>query len=262
MLLLMKALIGFVTYLRAALGILFVAVITVILSGPTMLFGSLGKEKLTTLCMWGWSRLVLLFFGVRLDVRGAQNLPAAGGAILAFNHQSNFDIPALTGSVLRTMRYGAKIELFSLPFFGPAVRAAGCLPIARQNRAEVLQVYREASGRLNRGILFALAPEGTRQERPEIGAFKRGPFIFAASSDVPVVPVVIEGADRVLGKGRLFANTGKLVSTIQIRFLPPLHAKLKPQTIGDELPVEVVTDLADRTRVAMVECYEQIRVRP
>lgn len=258
----MRLLIAPLTYTRAVLGMVFVAVLTIVLSGPTMLFGTLGKEKLTTLCMWGWSRLVLIFFGVRLDVQGAENLPTDGGAILAFNHQSNFDIPALTGAVLRTIRYGAKIELFSLPFFGPAVRAAGCLPIARNNRREVLKIYREASGRLNRGIFFALAPEGTRQEKPEIGTFKRGPFIFASSSDVPVVPVVIEGADRVLGKGHAFANVHALVSTIQIRFLPPLRALQKPAAIGDELPTEVVTDLTDRTRAAIVGCYEAIRVRP
>ena len=58
----MRLLIAPLTYTRAVLGMVFVAVLTIVLSGPTMLFGTLGKERLTTLCMWGWSRLVLIFF--------------------------------------------------------------------------------------------------------------------------------------------------------------------------------------------------------
>lgn len=192
------------------------------MSLTVIVLGAFGRHDTVTFWMAFWSKAVLWFYGVEVKRDGLQKLPSKGGAILLFNHQSHFDIPAVTAFSGRRLRYGAKIELFKVPFFGPAIRAAGCLPIARDNRAEVLRIYEEASEKFREGVIFALAPEGTRQNGPVIGAFKKGPFIFATRSQVPVVPVVIEGADRVMPKGNLLVNIGRWKRTIQVRALDPL----------------------------------------
>src|SRR5690606_17085370 len=106
------------------------------------------------------------------------------------------------------IRFGAKIELFKIPFFGRAMRAVGTLPIARENRAGVFKIYKEAERQFSRDVIFVLAPEGTRQKEPRIGRFKKGPFIFAINARVPIIPAVLRGAHEVLPKKSLLVNVG------------------------------------------------------
>lgn len=248
------------TILRAAGGAIFVPLWTVFWSVVVVLLGSLGLRTATTVVMWFWSRGILFYFGIRLVSDGFERLDVPGGGIVAFNHQSNFDIPAVTGLTFKPIRFGAKIELFSIPFFGQALAAAGVLPISRDNRSKVIQIYKNAAVRFKTGALFALAPEGTRQKEPIIGPFKKGPFIFAASSGVPVFPLVIEGADRVQKKGSWVVNRGKLSRTIRVSVQEPLWASQKPNEIGEDLPSDVVQDLLDRTRSVILKRYAELQV--
>lgn len=209
--------------------------------------------------MWLWSRIVNWYFGVRIVAEGFEKIPQTGGGILAFNHQSHFDIPAITGSSRRLVRYGAKIELFKIPFFGAAIRVAGCLPIARDNRREVFRIYHDAAKKFAQGIVYALAPEGTRQSVPVIAKFKKGPFIFAANAGVPVIPVVVEGANRVLPKSQLLVNLGCMRRTVHVRVLDPIYPLQRPANVGDPVDPSVAVDLMERTRVAMVAGYAQLQ---
>ncbi|MBN8541396.1 MAG: 1-acyl-sn-glycerol-3-phosphate acyltransferase [Deltaproteobacteria bacterium] len=245
------------TVLRALIGIVLLPPWTVFVSVTVILLGALGRIDQVTYWMATWSKAVLWFYGVDVIHDGLEKIPAQGGAILLFNHQSHFDVPAVTAYSGRRLRYGAKIELFRIPFFGPAIRASGCLPIARDNRTEVLRIYDEAAARFKEGVVFALAPEGTRQAKPVLGNFKKGPFIFAVKSKVPVVPVVIEGADRVLPKGDLLVNIGQWRRTIRVRGLDPLY----PAVVGESEPLvnSAVTDLLERSRTEFEKSYLELQ---
>lgn len=248
-----------ITWLRALLGLAFVPGWTVLFSALVILASAFGLVNVATLFIWMWSHGILRFYGVRLESRGVENIPKEGGVILAFNHQSHMDIPAVVGSSLRTVRFGAKIELYKIPIFGAALRAAGTLPIARTQRNEVLKLYKQSANRLKNGFSFALAPEGTRQDEPVIGPFKKGPFIFAASSDAAVVPVVIEGAHAVLPKGKIMVNVGRWHRTIRVQVLPPMRALQRPNEIGDDLPMDIISEFAERVRAAVVDAYSSLQ---
>lgn len=169
-----------------------------------------------------WGRASCWMFGVHVKVLGRENVPKGGGLFL-FNHASFFDIFALS-STIPGLRFGAKIELFSIPLFGLAMKRTGMLPIDRSNRERVYNIYRDAEERMKRGERFALAPEGTRQTEEKIGSFKAGPFVFAINSHAPVIPVVIRGASKILPKHSIFPNWGVWSRTIEIEFLPPTNA--------------------------------------
>jgi 1-acyl-sn-glycerol-3-phosphate acyltransferase len=237
------------TRLRSAIGIVLASAFTLVISSLVVIFGTLRLHSWATLLMWLWGRGVLLIFNIRIDVIGEENLPKRGGGIVVFNHQSHFDIPALSAASLKRIRYGAKIELFKIPIFGTAIRASGCLPIARQNRNEVLRVYREAEVKFKEHFLFCLAPEGTRQDSPTIGRFKKGPFLFALNGRVPIIPAVITGAYEVLPKKSLLINIGQMQRTIRVEFLKPLPV--------DNLVPANVEQLLDATRVKMCESFER-----
>lgn len=150
----------------------------------------------------GWSHSLLGLAGVKIHLRGAEKCPKSG-AIYVFNHTSLFDIPVLHGSLPIHFRFGAKIELFSIPFFGRAIRRGGALPIVRTDRKKVMRLYEQSIQRVHDGESFMLAPEGTRQKEPVMGHFKSGPFVFAIQAQCPVVPVVVKGAHKIIPKGRL-----------------------------------------------------------
>lgn len=255
----MKPFVYTFTLLRALGGFIFLPILTLFTSVTVVLYGSTGRDDEITYHMWLWSRLVNWYFGVRVVSEGFDKLPLTGGGILAFNHQSHFDIPAITGSSRRLIRYGAKIELFSIPAFGSAITVAGMLPITRDNRREVFRIYQQAAVKFQQGVFYALAPEGTRQSEPVLGRFKKGPFIFAANSGVPVFPVVVEGADRVLAKEKLLVNLGRMRRTIRVRVLDPIYPIEKPVSIGEPVRPEVAIDLLERTNVKMVEGYAALQ---
>jgi 1-acyl-sn-glycerol-3-phosphate acyltransferase len=242
------------TRIRSAIGLAFVVLWTVLYSVPVMISGLLKKHDLATALIHNWSQAILGVFGIGIRVRGEENIPGSGGGILVFNHQSHFDIPAIVASTRKRIRFGAKIELFSVPFFGIAMRAVGTLPITRDNRKEVFRIYKDAEERFRQGFLFVLAPEGTRQREPEIGRFKKGPFIFALNAQVPLIPVVIRGAHKVLKKNSLYVNIGTWHSVIDVQFLPPIS------TVG--LKLEDVDLLMEKTRGLMLDAYNAATVEP
>lgn len=168
-----------------------------------------------------WGLWACRMFGVRPSVRGLENLPQGQGFVVLFNHTSFFDIFALSGSI-PGLRFGAKIELFKIPFFGAAMRRVGTLPIDRSRKEDVFRVYEEASQRFREGARIALAPEGSRSLDGRLMPFKSGPFIFAIKAQVPLVPVVIHGASVILSKRSFLPNKTQWTRNIDLEVLPPL----------------------------------------
>jgi 1-acyl-sn-glycerol-3-phosphate acyltransferase len=247
-------LISIATHLRSFFGILFAIPYTIFWSLIVIGIGALGYDRAATALIPRWSRILLAIFGIRVHCRGEDHLPAKGGGIVVFNHQSLFDIPVLMSTTGKNIRFGAKIELFKIPFFGAAMRAGGTLPIARDNRSEVMKLYKESEARFARDILFVLAPEGTRQVEPEIGRFKKGPFIFALNGGVPVIPAVIKGAHHVLPKKSLGVNLGKWIRDTQVEYLAPVQpAKVTPPAETREADA-----LMNQVRALMVESYARL----
>jgi 1-acyl-sn-glycerol-3-phosphate acyltransferase len=244
------------TRVRSLLGILFAVPYTMIWSVLVIGIGAIGYDRLATKLIRLWSRILLAIFGIRVHCRGEENLPAQGGGIVVFNHQSLFDIPVLMSTTNKNIRFGAKIELFKIPFFGAAMRAVGTLPIARDNRTEVLRLYKESQSRFQRDILFVLAPEGTRQTDPVIGRFKKGPFIFALNGGVPVIPAVIKGAHRVLPKKSLSVNFGKWIRDIQVEYLAPVVPP--PLAVPGAADGRESESLMSQVRATMVESYARL----
>lgn len=167
-----------------------------------------------------WSNLALSLFSVRLEVEGVQNVPQ-GSCLFLFNHMSFYDIFSMLAA-LDDFRFGAKIELYRIPFFSTAMKHAGVLPIARDDRDKVIEVYQQAQERVNQGERFALAPEGTRQQEYKLGSFKSGPFIFALQTKTPIVPVIITGAYEVMKPGQWIPNIDCQERYIRILILQPI----------------------------------------
>lgn len=204
-------------YLRSFLMMLFFPIWTITCSSLMVVAATFGGRKHLNLVGHLWTSNSLRIFGVKLKILGKENIPP-GSCLFLFNHTSFFDIFALFTVI--PVRYGAKIELFSIPIFGAAMRVFGIMPIARNNREEVFRVYKKVIETMDDGDRFALSPEGGRNKEEKLLPFKSGPFIFAMQAKLPIVPVVIRGARDILPKGSFVPNHSKWTTEIELRFLP------------------------------------------
>jgi 1-acyl-sn-glycerol-3-phosphate acyltransferase len=151
---------------------------------------------------------------LRWRVTGLENIPA-GGAIIAPNHQSFWDIPLLGVALKgRHVHFMAKSELFQNPVFGWVIRTLLAFPVKRgaPDRAAI----RHAIEMLKAGDLVAIFPEGTRSKTGQLGAPEAGLSLIAAKADVPIVPVAIYGS-------RLIFSKSQFLPQVKIHFGNPIN---------------------------------------
>ncbi|UZJ25407.1 1-acyl-sn-glycerol-3-phosphate acyltransferase [Rhodococcus antarcticus] len=136
--------------------------------------------------------------GLRLDVRGLEHVPRTGAAVLAINHTSYLDF-AVVGYAAsrrrRLVRFLAKAATFDSPVSGPFMRAMGHVPV---DRARGAAAYRRAARELDRGELVGIFPEATISRSWTLKPFKLGAATLTLDRGVPLLPVVVWGAHRVL----------------------------------------------------------------
>ena len=161
-----------------------------------------------------WARTLLRIAGVRVHVIGQENILLDRPQIFMSNHQSDFDIFAVLGHIPGEFRWIAKAELFRIPLFGHAMKAAGYIPIDRKNHAKAMQSIAEAVKKIKENRSVMSFPEGTRSVDGTIGPFKPGMFLLAMQAGVPIAPVTIIGANRIWPKRSLNITPGNIVIVV------------------------------------------------
>jgi 1-acyl-sn-glycerol-3-phosphate acyltransferase len=162
---------------------------------------------------WLFTRVVFgLFF--RIKIRGQENIPREGGFILASNHLSYMDPPLVGTWVPRQVYFMAKQELFKNPLFGGIIRRTNALPLRRGSIDRVaLDLCVET---LKSGYALTVFPEGTRAKEGHFLKPKPGVGMIAVRAGCPIVPVYIDGSNRLLdcllGRHRLRITYGQPLS--------------------------------------------------
>ena len=193
-----------------------------------------GNRKSETKVVQDWAKGALWISGVKVTVKGLERIPD-GGVVYVFNHTSNLDIPIIHASIPRDFRFGAKAELFRIPIFRWAMRRSGALEIPRAQRNQAFKVLERAEERIRRGESFVLAPEGTRQEKDELGSFRSGPFVVALKAQAPLVPLIIRGAGKIMPKGSMVLNWRSLYNHVELEVLEPIRTSGMEYDHRDEL---------------------------
>jgi 1-acyl-sn-glycerol-3-phosphate acyltransferase len=142
----------------------------------------------------------------RLEVIGADNIPSKGPFILASNHQSYFDPPALGCKLPRNLHYFARDTLFFWPL-GFLIRNLNSIPV---NRSQLdIATLKRVLNVLQQGDPLLVFPEGTRSPDGKIHSGKKGIGLLLAKSQSDVLPARITGGNEVLGKGMLIPRIGR-----------------------------------------------------
>jgi 1-acyl-sn-glycerol-3-phosphate acyltransferase len=148
-----------------------------------------------------WARLVLWGAGVDLHAEGVETIDRSKRYILIANHHSYFDIPCIFAAIRQPIRFMAKKSLFSIPIFGWALARAGFIPIDRKNRRTAVKSFDLAVERIRKGNTIVIFPEEGRSREVAMRPFQRGAFLLAIRSELPILPIAIDGTYEVLRVG-------------------------------------------------------------
>ncbi len=183
--------------------------------------------------------VVFTAFGFRFDVRGQENVPTTGGAVIASNHVSYFDFTYLGLGALpqhRLVRFMAKASVFGHWFAGPFMRAMQHIPVDRKAGAAAFDVAVKA---LKDGQVVGVFPEATISSSFTVKELKAGAARMAVQAGVPIIPAAVWGGHRIATKGHaVVLRRGVAVTVV-------LGEPIVPE------PGEKAQSILRRTKVAM-----------
>lgn len=147
-------------------------------------------------------RLLWRTQGLKFTITGLDNVPATGGAVVAINHTGYLDFtfagyPAYLHRPRRLVRFMAKQEVFDHKVTGPVMRALRHIPVDRQSGGASFDAAVQA---LKAGELVGVYPEATISRSFELKEFKSGAARMAIAADVPIIPHIVWGAQRIWTK--------------------------------------------------------------
>ena len=135
----------------------------------------------------------------KIDIKGLENIPEEGGAILCSNHIHAFDSVLYVTRIKRMLYAMAKEELFNTKFKNWFMRSMGVFPVKRDSVASE-EAINTAVEHLKEGDLLAIFPEGTRNGLAKGVKPKKGVALIALRAKVPVVPMAMFGTFKPFTK--------------------------------------------------------------
>lgn len=184
--------------------------------------------------------LKLLF---RPWIRGVENIPASGAAILASNHLSFSDSIFLPLLVRRPVVFLAKSEYFTgKGIKGALVRwffkSTGQLPIDRSGGKASEASLNTGLGVLAQGLLLGIYPEGTRSPDGRLYRGRTGIARMVLEAKVPVIPVAMIDTEKVQPIGKRLPR----IRRVGIVIGEPLEFSRFDGMEGDRIVLRAVTD--------------------
>jgi 1-acyl-sn-glycerol-3-phosphate acyltransferase len=211
------------------------------LSSQRPLFTQIGYHACHQMC-----RLTALV-AYRIRCFGQANFPNSGGGLVCSNHQSHLD-PVLVGSCSpRRMNFLAKKSLFDIKPLGALIGFLDAIPVDREGSG--IAGVKESIRRIRRGELLLIFPEGARCLDGKLGPFLPGTTSVAKRSQVPLIPVGLDGAYQAWPRVNRFPKPGLIVICVG----PPIG-----YSEYASLPDDQVTQLL-RTRIEA--CFGEARRR-
>ena len=180
-------------------------------------------------------------------VIGAENIDPSKAYVMVLNHNSMADIITIYNLPL-VFKWVSKKEVYRIPIVGRLLFAHGDIVINRASTKEAMQlVHTRGMEWLKKGASVSIFPEGTRSKDREIHNFKAGAFLLAKDAGVPILPVVLDGTDRMMRKG-IFMNWS---NKITIKILP----EISKEEIEAKATKEIIAEVHDM----MVDALAEIR---
>jgi 1-acyl-sn-glycerol-3-phosphate acyltransferase len=159
--------------------------------------------------------------GSKIIYQGLENIPGTGGAVIAINHTSYVDwLPAALAAHARgrRIRYMIKSEMQQVKVVDFLIKHTKTIPVDRGFGAHA---YAEAVRLLRAGEVVGLMPEATISRSFELKEFKTGTARMALDAEVPIIPLIVWGAQRIWTKDHPRA-IGRRKIPVTVAAGPPL----------------------------------------
>src|SRR6516162_2772185 len=194
--------------------------ISILIVGPFLLLYSLlrGNVELMYRVATKLGITGVRLAGVRIEVRGLEQLQPDRSYIFLSNHVSNLDPPVLIPSIPGRCSVLVKKEVFRIPILGTAMHMADLVPVDRHNREAAIESVHAAVEVMQHKVHMVIFVEGTRSYDGRLLPFKKGPFHLAKEVGAPVVPVTLLGTFECWPKGTFATRKG----TATVVFHPPV----------------------------------------
>jgi len=195
--------------MRGIITIAGIVIYTLVLGIIVIIVGIFSRgNALQFLCARLWSKLILATAGVKVKIRGIENITFGQHYVVMSNHQSHFDVISLFSKLPIPIYFLAKKELMKVPVFGWAMYLMGHIIIDRSDREEAFKSIDMAVEKIKAGRNVMVFPEGTRSPDGKLLPFKKGGFVLAIKGGIPILPIGIYGSNRILPKGSVKISSG------------------------------------------------------
>lgn len=134
----------------------------------------------------------------RTKVIGTENIPLEGPVIYCGNHRTYVDPQLIVVTAKRHVRFMAKDELGKNPFFNVLGNLFDVIRVKRDSKD--ITALKEALKTLKQGEAIAIFPEGTRNGIEKGEKVKEGAAFFTVRTGAKVIPVGINGGDKLFKK--------------------------------------------------------------
>jgi len=173
-----------------------------------------------------WARIWSFGSGIRYEFHGRDLIDRSQPYIYIFNHRSFVDAAIIPLAIPQQVRALGKKELSNIPFFGWVVGKVA-IWVDRTDTESRGKSIGQLESFLNQGISVVVAPEGTRNDSESpLSPFKSGAFRLAVETGIPVLPIAVIGANKIMKKGSLLISPGK----VKIYFSKPIYPPTPSET--------------------------------
>jgi 1-acyl-sn-glycerol-3-phosphate acyltransferase len=182
-----------VLYLYTAVGVLLILV-----------FSWLHMKRVIRVLIRLWAKSVFVIIGKKFIVQGKKNIVKGEKYILVANHGSLFDITAIMSFYSGISWFGHE-RLLKIPLFGKILLMTDYVPF-RKTTVKNTRIMLEQLKQKSKINTVAIFPEGTRTLDGRINPFYKGFIYLFRSSDIPILPVTLNGFYLLKPKNRFYIN--------------------------------------------------------
>ena len=198
-----------------------------------------------------WAKTLLAGGGIKVHVKGLEQIDPAGSYVFIANHLSYMDTPVALAHIPVQFRFLAKRGLFQIPLLGQHLSSAGHIPVPREDpRAAVKTMQQAAEVIQQKKISLLIFPEGGRSHDGILRPFKEGGAYIAIKAGVPLVPLVMIGTRQVLPYGAGIVQSGE----VTLRILKPIDTQtltLKDRAkVTNQIREQILNELEQPISVA------------
>lgn len=169
----------------------------------------------------GWATYMIDLVGSKkatINIKGETNIPKDESVVFVANHQSYLDIPVIISSTKKPVGFIAKYEILKIPLLSDWMKLMQCVFLKRQSPRQSVEAMSKGVETIKKGYSLVIFPEGHRSRCDTMKPFHHGSFKLAFRSEVPIIPVTIDGSFHLYEE-----NKKPMPGNVNVTFHPPVR---------------------------------------